>query len=149
MRQRTIVVTVAAVGLFFLYQWILVYTIGYAVAVPIPTWWRGAFPNRGSGAMSWVMLWHTAAVLAVAVPFAWVIARYFSAHAVLLALAVTLASILYRESPLMFQYFSAMPTPIKVVTVLDYIVVICSLPMVVWLLKRLPSNNRIERTREA
>ena len=138
---------VAVVGLVYLYIPALAVVLGYEAGVVIPVWWLSLFPGRLSGTLTWMILWHTIVVLVVSVPFAWLIARFYKSRAVHVAFALTLFSVILMDVPIFPKLVDATPVRMKLTIAFDLIKLIGTLPLLVWLLRKLPSNNRIERTR--
>jgi len=146
MRQR-IVLGVLAIGIAGLYVELLLRTIGVAASLPPPSWWSHVFQTHISSVILWMVLCHTTAILVVALPFAYVIARLYGRVAVLLALAITFA--LYAADPLptLISYFGGFSARMKVITLFDALKLLGVLPGLVWLFGR-PTSNHIERTHE-
>jgi hypothetical protein len=140
--RTRIVLLIAFIGLLYIYNYAMVWGIGHAMALPIPAGWRSSFPTRLSGTLTWMILAHTLAVVAISVPFALVIARFGGRLAPVVALAMTLILFaLFSLGPLI-EYFGTLPTRTKVVTGFDQIKLVLVLPLMVWLIRKLPSNNR-------
>ncbi len=146
MRQR-VVLGILAFGLLALYAQLLIFAIGTALALAPPPWWGSVFTNRLSAVYTWAILTHTAAILLVALPFSYVIARFYGRVAVPLALAITV--VLYAVDPLpaVLSYFVGFSFRMKMVTLFDAVKLLGILPCLVWLFARLTSNNRLERSR--
>jgi hypothetical protein len=140
---KRIVLLIACAGLlFFAYQYALVWGTGHALALSIPAAWSASFPSRLSGTLTWMILVHTLAVLVVSVPFALLIARFGGPHAPVIALAITAALFAVFSLPPLIEFFGTMPPRMRVVNVLDQIKLILMLPLLVLLMRKLPSNNR-------
>ena len=147
MRQR-IVLGVLAIGIAGLYVELLVLTIGVAASLPPPSWWSHVFPTHVSSAILWMVLCHTTAILVVALPFAYLIARLYGRVAVLLALAITFALYAVDPLPTLISHFGGFSARMKVITLVDALKLLGVLPGLVWLFGRMTSNNRFERSRE-
>ena len=137
-----IVLLIAVVGLLYIYNYALVWGIGHAMALPIPSGWRSSFPTRLSGTLTRMILVHTLAVAIISVPFALLIARFGGRLAPVIALAMTLTLFAVFSLPPLIAYFGTFPTRMKVVTGFDQIKLILVLPLLVALIRKLPSNNR-------
>ena len=146
MSRRLVLLAVVAVGLLVLYQYALLVTIGYAAAMPMPRWWMDVFPSRLSGTLSFMVLWHTLAVVVAALPIAWVLARFYGRRSGVIAFAIAAVVTLPTELPAIAHIFRAMSVRAKVLTISDYVVLLGTLPLLVWLFKVLPSNHAFERT---
>jgi len=146
--RRHIILVIAAIGLAYFYVLVLVYGIGVTAAQPVPTWWAGVFSTRHSASLSWVVVSHLVVVLLASVPFAWIIARAYGRFSVAVSLAIALMIWGMFEAPLMLDAFRANMFS-RVLWFADTIQFIGSLPLLVLLFQRLPSNNRFERSREA
>ena len=142
MTGKRIVLLIACVGLLYAYQYALVWGVGHALALSIPSAWSASFPSRLSGALTWIHLVHTLAVLTVSVPFAVLIARFGGPHAPAIALAITVGLFAVFSLPPLIEYFGAMSPRARVVSVFDQFKLILMLPLLVLLMRKLPSNNR-------
>jgi len=87
-----------ALGIAWLYAEALALTIGVAVSLSQPSWWASLFPTHTAGIAAWMVLCHTIAILVVALPFAYAIARIYGRLGIVLALGLTL--VLYGFDPL-------------------------------------------------
>ena len=142
MTSKHVVLVIACAGLLFAYQYALVLGTGYALALPPPSGWRASFPTHLSGSLTWLILVHTFAVLIVSVPFALLIARFGGPRAPVIALAITAALFALFSLPPFIEFFGIMSPRTRVVTAFDQIKLILVLPVLVWLMRKLPSNNR-------
>ena len=148
MRHR-IVLDVVALSLAWLYFKILVVTIGVASAQALPPWWNQLFTTHMSAVITWIVVCHTTAVLIVALPFAYIIARLFRRVGVLLALGITIALYAIDPLPAVLAYFQTYSTHTRIITLFDAVKLVGILPGLVWVFSRLTSNNRLERSRGA
>jgi hypothetical protein len=139
---KRLVLVIACAGLLYIYLYALVWGTGHASALPIPSSWLRLFPTRLSGTLTWMILVHTLAVATISVPFAWVIARFGGRRAPLVALAMTVTLIILFSLPPLITFFGTFPTRMKVVSAFDQIKLLGMLPLLVWLIGKLPSNNR-------
>ncbi len=130
-----------AIAVWWLYRGCLISAVGYAAAIPFPSWWLHVVSRHSHGIMFWADWWQTVAIVVVALPFAWVIARYAGRHAIYFACVVTVAT-LAGEVASIAQYISAMSSTMRVITIFDFAKILLALPLFVWLLRRLPSNLR-------
>lgn len=146
MRHR-IFLGVVALGLAWLYAKALIITIGVALARATPLWWSSVFKSHITSVILWIVTCHTMAVLIVALPFSYLIARLYGRAGVLLALTLTVALYSFDPLPSVLAYFQTFSTRMKVVTIFDAVKLLGILPGLVWVIGRLTSNNRFERTR--
>ena len=142
MTRKRIVLLIACAGLLYAYQYALVLGVGHALALSIPAAWSASFPSRVSGTLTWIILVHTLAVLVVSVPFAVLIARFGGTHAPAIALAITAGLFAIFSLPPLIEFFGIMSPRTRVVTAFDQIKLILVLPLLVLLMRKLPSNNR-------
>ena len=77
--HRALLVVIALVALY-LYSYFLVFVIGHFLAQPSPAWWDPLFSTRAHAVLAWLVLCHSAAVLIVSVPFAYVIHRTYGRY---------------------------------------------------------------------
>jgi hypothetical protein len=138
-RRIALVLLTIAVGWLFWY--LLVAAIGLAAALPVWKPWFAVFPTRRSAVLTWMVTWHTLAIVLVSLPFGFLIHRMWGRWAPLIALAITLA-MFALELPDMGQLFRGQPLRFQLVAVFDQLKLIGVLPLVAWLASRLPSNNR-------
>jgi hypothetical protein len=130
------------------YYYLLVYLIGWMSTQQRLGWWIGKFPTRRIGALGWLILLHTSAVLLAALPIAIAAVLIERTRAVLLALTAavlatvaavapslssTILPIIWNNSPIMF--------------VTDQAKLIVAVPLIAWVLRVASSNNRFERSR--
>ncbi len=141
MTGKRIVLLLALIGLAYVYEYALVWAIGHAQALPIPSGWRGFFPTRLSGTLTWIIVIHTLAVVIISIPFALILARFGGPRAPLVALAMTVALFSLFSLLPAIVFFGTLPTRTKLVTAFDYTKLVLVLPLLVWLIRKLPSNN--------
>jgi hypothetical protein len=144
--RRAIVLLAFAGALMSLYLIVFVYVVAFVAAQPTPMWWSGLFPSYRSGALTWLMLFHGVGVLLLSLPFAFVIDRVFRSYGVWVALALTTVIAFVAEVPDGLRsaaYFA------KWHWIVDMVELIGVLPVLVYILRRLTSNNRLERSRGA
>jgi hypothetical protein len=130
------------------YFYLLVYLVGWMSVRQRPGWWLGAFPTRYAGAITWLVVLHTAAVLCAALPVAvaavvlarqkavqlgLVAAVLATAAAIIPSLSSTIWPIIWKSHPVFF--------------VTDQIKLVVAVPFIAWVLRSASSNNRFERSR--
>jgi hypothetical protein len=146
MRYRMILIALA-LSLGWLYVKVLIVAIGVATALASPPWWNQLFTSRLSAITTWIMLCHTAAVLLVALPFAYAIARLYRRIGILLALGLTIALYAIDPLPAVLAYFQASNIHTKLITLFDAVKLLGILPGLVWVFTRPTSDNRMEPSR--
>ena len=78
---------------------LLVYLIGWMSTRQRPGWWIGMFPTRRIGALGWLILLHTSAVLLAALPIAVAAVLIERTRAVLLALTAAVLATVAAVAP--------------------------------------------------
>ncbi len=142
MMRTTLVVLTTSIALFWLYNNVLLWTIGHAMAVPEPSQWAGIFPSRVSGVLSWMQLTHTTAILVASAPFAFLIAHFYGRRAVWVALGITAALFALISLPGLVRFFATLSPRVQIITVFDNLKLLLILPALVLLMHRLTSNHR-------
>jgi hypothetical protein len=147
--RRLVILGIVAIGLAYLYVLALMYGIGVNAAQGVPAWWSEVFSIRHSAVRSWLLISHTVVVLLVSMPFAWVIARAYGRASVWVSFAI--ANMIWGlfEAPLMLDAFGSDGVFPRALWFADTMQFIGSLPVLVLLFRRLPSNHRLERSRTA
>ena len=147
--RRAFVLSIVAIGLAYLYVLALVYGIGVNAAQGVPAWWSEFFSIRHSAIRSWVLISHVVVVLLVSMPFAWVIVRAYGRFSVWVSLSIAIVIWSLFEAPLMLDAFRSDGGFPLALWFADSIQFMASLPVLVLLFRRLPSNNYFERPRGA
>ena len=147
--RRAIILGIVAIALAYLYLMALVYGIGVNAAQGVPAWWSEFFSTRHNSARSWVLISHAVAVLLISMPFAWMLARAYGRIGVWVSLAIAIAIWGLFEAPLMLDAFRSDGVFLRALWFADTIQFLGSLPVLVLLFRRLPSNHRLERSRGA
>ncbi len=142
--MRTALLIIAALVLFELYEISLVYGIASPIGILDPPWWDAMFSSRVHAILVWLSLHHALAVFLVSVPFACVLRLLYGRHGVAVALAMTCLGVLL-DLHSAFSGFAQSPVRHQVVTMLDQLKLIGTLPLVTWAVGKLPSNYRVER----
>jgi hypothetical protein len=147
--RRRIILGIAAFGLLYLYLLALVYAIGVAAAWPTPRWWLGIFSAHRGAILSWLLISHLVVVLIVSLLFALIIVRVFGSLSI--SVAITFALVIWAifDAPLALDAFRSTGFFSKGIWLADTVQFVGVLPVLVLLLRRLPSNNRFERSRVA
>jgi hypothetical protein len=144
--RRVILLGIVAIALAYLYILALVYGIGVNAAQRVPAWWSEFFSTRPSSVRSWVFISHAVVVLLVSMPFAWVVVRAYGRFSVRVSAAIAIIIWGLFEAPLMRDAFGSDGAFPRALWLADTIQFIGSLPLLVLLFRRLPSNNRFERS---
>jgi hypothetical protein len=147
--RRGIVLGVVAIGLAYLYVLALVYGIGVNAAQRVPAWWSEFFSTPHSSIRSWVLISHIVVVLLISIPFAWIIARAYGRFSAAVSLAIAIMIWSWCEAPLMLDALRTNGVFARALWFADSSQFIGSLPVLVLLFRRMPSNNRLERSRDA
>ena len=144
--RRTVVVVSATV----LYYGLLYYVVGYSfTAVPGPRILEPLLGSYRSAALTWVQLVHTLAVLVAAIPVA-LLLRLVLGHVLWLSFVPGLLcaafdrlySILYASAQVHLS------TTAIAFLIVDVLKIVLAVPLILWLLNMLPSNNRLQRSGE-
>jgi hypothetical protein len=138
----------AAGVLAAVYYYLLLYIVGWGMALHWPGWWFGAFPNRHIAGVTWLVTIHTGSVLLAALPVAIASVAIARDKAALLGVAAGVlaaaAGILPVLSPTIWPLvWSNHP----IFFIADQIKIIAVVPFIAWVLFRVSSNNRFERPR--
>jgi hypothetical protein len=137
----------ACLGLLCAYGYALTLVEGYAAALPIPPRWIALFPSRVVGLLSLSVLYDTVALLLVSLPVAVLLARFGGRRATAVALIMTTALFVVTTVPSLIEDISrgalaGFHTPWRLYMVFAFLEFIAVLPLLVWFLRKLPSNNR-------
>lgn len=130
------------------YYYLLVYVIGWMSARHWPSWWYEVFTSRHTGAVIWLVILHTAAVLVAALPIATLAVIAARQSAVLLGLTsattATVLAVLPSFAPAIWPIIWA-SHPTFFIT--DQVTCLSAVPFLAWALRSASSNNRLERSR--
>src|SRR4051794_13327680 len=124
-RVLSIFVAIAAVAI---YRLTLSYAVGYAVAMPFPSWWLYLVPRSAHGILLWSLLCHTVAVILVGLPFAWLFARLYGRLGVYLGAVATLI-VVVPDGLSLAQRFGSMSAFLQAIVVTDMIKLLVVLPI--------------------
>jgi hypothetical protein len=129
---RRVLLSLAALIVLYLYSYCLVLAFGYALSRPPPQFFGHLILAPGSAALAWMVACHTAALLVVSLPFAYLIHRLYGSRAPAVAFIMTLVLFLGFALPALWQSFAASPPNFKLVTTFDQIKLLGSLPLMTW-----------------
>jgi hypothetical protein len=142
--RRAMILVAAASAIFVAYLVTLTYAIAYAAMRPTPAWWRGLYTVQRTADLSWILGANAIAVLLASLPIAIVVAMAFRHLALPVAWTIGVL-ILFTLGLSSFDGFGGLSTLNRGVAVLTALEFLASLPVIVWLLQRLPSNYAFER----
>jgi hypothetical protein len=137
--------TVIALAIAWAYGYLLVAAVGYAASLAAPSHWLILFPARHSGVLTWMVIWHTLAVLIISVPFGLLIQQIYGRRGLALALFTSLA-MFALEMPYLGHLFQGQPLRLQMVAAFDQLKLIAVLPLAVWVFSKLAASNHLERT---
>jgi hypothetical protein len=120
---------------------------GFAAALPIPPRWLAFFPSRVGGFLSLAILFDTAALLLVSLPVAALLARFGGRRAAAIALIMTTALFGVTAAPSLIEDISrgaltGFSLPWRLYIAFADLELIAVLPLLVWVLHKLPSSDR-------
>jgi hypothetical protein len=142
--------SLAALVLAAGYSYLLIYLIGWMATHHWPSWWFDVFPSRHVGAVTWLVILHTTAVLLAALPIGIAAVMIARKKAVLLGLiAASLATVVAVAPSLAPTIWPTVWSSHPIFFVTDQIKLVVAVPFVAWVLRRAFSNNRFERSRAA
>jgi hypothetical protein len=142
MMRSALVVLATSIALLWVYSNILVWAIGHAMALPQPSQWGGLFPTRLSATLSWMQLIHTAAILAISVPFAFLISHFYGRRGVWVALGITAVLFALFSLPSLVRFSATLSPRVQIITAFDNLKLLLVLPLLVLLMNRLTSSYR-------
>jgi hypothetical protein len=141
---RRVLLALAALIVVYLYSFCLVVAFGYALSRPPPAFWGQLFATPGGAALTWMVACHTAALLGVSLPFAYLIHRIYGTLAPAVAFAMTLVLFLGFSLPALWLSFADSPPRFKVVTTFDQIKLLAALPLMAWAFGRLVRKPAVQ-----
>lgn len=144
--RRNIILGAVIFALIFVYLYILPNVIAYGLALPSPAWWAAMFPTRLSAVLTWTFLCHTAAILLASLPLALIITSLYPRRWLAAAFAVSLALFGLEVVPGLIDTFAATSVRMKVIDILDSIKLVGTLPLLVWVIRRLSFKYHVERS---
>jgi hypothetical protein len=146
MSRQLLALIAAAALLTWLYLVAYVYANAFVSSGPLPVWWLHAFTTDRTAVLSWFVLSHAAVILLISTPFAFIINRVYPRFGVALAAGLILVVWITVEPLSFLLHAFTVATPyIRGVYLIDHAIFLLALPGLVWLVRRLPSNHRLER----
>ena len=149
MRER-LLLTAAAPALALIYWLAVAYALGVAAAYWIPAMlWLGLVPKHGP-TPQWHLLatelsLQTIAIVVVSAPFAWVVGRFYKRLATVVAAAMALLAVVGTYAPFQFEVFETGESFFRARWLVEAIETCFILPILVWIVQRLPASYRLER----
>ena len=145
--RRSLFLAVACLGLLCLYGYALMWVEGYYAALPVPSHWMAMFPSRRSGVLWFGVLFGPLVLILVSLPVAFLLARFGGRRAMAVALLMTTALFVVTLLPSLVEdigrgAYAGFSTLWRSYIALGYLELIIVLPLLVWLIRKLPSNNR-------
>ncbi len=134
---RRVLLGLAALIVLYLYSFCLVVAFGYALSRAPPAFWGALFASGGAAALSWMVVCHTLALLAVSLPFAYLLHRLYGRLAPAVAFTMTLVLFLGFALPALWVSFADSPPRFKLVTTFDQVKLLGALPFMAWAFGRL------------
>ena len=145
MRQLIVLIGVAA-GLYVLYMLAYVYVTAFIAIHATPMWWRGSFSADRTATLWWLSIADLVGLILVSIPFALAIDRLCGRVAVRVALGVATITWITIEAPFLVGLGNK-ALYVRTFQIAASLELLGTLPIIVWLIQRLPSNYRIERPR--
>jgi hypothetical protein len=142
---RMILLVAFTVALAYAYAFALTVLIGLSMAVPMPRFWLETIPTQIAATLSWMAIWHTLAVFVASVLPALVISRLYPRRWLIASFAITLALTCLTFLPALIAMFPGASPRLRLIWVFDCLKYLGMLPLLVWIARRLPSNNAFER----
>lgn len=142
MTRRNIALCLVATGVAALYVLIYLSVEGYVAAMAVPRWWLEALPSWRTSALIWIFVSDYVAIVLISLPFAWLLGRLYGRFGTVAAFAVAVLAWGTLAVPPMMGFFQAPGAFLKVAWLVSTAELLVTLPILVWVLQRLPSNNR-------
>lgn len=130
--MRRVLLGLAAVAILALYSVCLAVVFGYAMSRVPPSFWGSLFATPGNATLAWMVTCHTAAVLGVSLPFAYLVHRVYRTRAATVAVGMTLALFFAFALPGLRLSFADSPPRLKAVAVFDQVKLLGALPLMAW-----------------
>jgi hypothetical protein len=142
MMRTALIVLATSIALLWVYDQILVWAIGYAMALPEPSRWGALFPTHLSAVLTWMQLIHTGAILAISIPFAFLIAHFYGRRGFWVALGITAASFALLSLPGLIRFFAMLSPRMQIIMAFDNLKLLLVLPVLVFVMRRLTFSDR-------
>jgi hypothetical protein len=144
--RKQLLIAVACLGLLCAYGYALMWVEGYYAALPIPQWWFAFFSSRAHGLLTFGVLFDPLVLILVSLPFAVLLARFGGRRATVVALTMSTALFVVTVAPSLVGdigrgAYAGFPAPWRVYFAFGYLEAIAVLPLLVWLFRKLLSNN--------
>jgi MFS family permease len=145
--RRVAVLAGVAAALFILYMLAYVYLAAFVATFLPPTWWRSLSSDHRTGILSWFFVADFVGLVLISIPFAFVIDRVYGRTAVPVALGVTALTWFTVEASSLVQSLSGNAQYVRNFQIAESAELLTVLGLLVWIVQRLPSNNRMQRPR--
>jgi hypothetical protein len=142
--SRRIVLGALALGIIWLYSYLLVIAFGYAAALSTPYWWRDAFGRGRAAFWMWDLPLDLFVTAVVSIPFALLIARYYRRTWLLVALLAAGVLAVWNAGDLV-NIWPQITGSFVGFLLLGVVRQLTVLPVLTWLANKLPSIHRLER----
>jgi hypothetical protein len=145
--RRQLFFAAACVALICAYGYTLMWVEGYCAVLPIPRQWFAFFHSRASGFLSFAVLFDAVVLILASLPFAALLARFGGRRATIIALITTTVLFAVTMLPSVIEdigrgAYAGFRTPWRLYIAFGYLELIAALPLLVWVLRKLSSNNR-------
>jgi hypothetical protein len=146
MQLRRVIPVLVAVAIALGYWLALRYVEPASSNFGAPMWFSGIFPSLKSGTLTWLLLWRFIAVAVVSLPFAIALARALPAGAIFASIAIAFIVAVAMKGTLVIRlnYFDL---ALQLQVLLSFFEILVVLPGMGYVLRRLSSNNRFDRSR--
>ena len=127
-----------------LYYFLLIWLLGYTSALGWPKWWLTLFGMGRGAKVAWIIATHTFSVLCAALPIA--LCALLDRRALLLGtLVAVLTAVLIIYPSLRPEIWALIQANHPGYFVVDSARIVVAVPVLIYLLRRMPSNKRLER----
>ena len=136
---------VAAIGVATVsYLFLLVRAIAYAALSKAPSWWGALIPSAKAAGLSWLWLSHALAIALVTIPIALAICFCFARQRLVAAFTVSVLIFVIMSLPITVS-FAREPLYVVLWTILEQVLLIGTLPTVVWIIEVLDRRRELRK----
>jgi hypothetical protein len=140
--RHRILLAAAAIGIGWLYRLALIGGLGLGLAImPMPRAWLTLWPAWRVGSFTWLLTAHVISVLLASLPFAWAVGRLYGRFGPRVSVVLGVMICATLEAQYATDMISA-PWLVRGMWLVDVLLFSLTLPFLVWLLRKLPSNSR-------
>jgi hypothetical protein len=141
---QTIRFWASAALLTTLYYFLLIWLVGFTSTLAWPKWWLALFGSGRGAKVAWIITTHTLGVICAALPVA--LGALFDRRPLLLGtLTAILTSVLLAYPSLKPDIWSLILATHPGYFIVDQLKIVVAVPALIYLLRKLPSNQRLER----